>query len=222
MPRLVLTPLIALALLLGSGLPAHATELELANAAFEQWKDGLPVGWSKSIGARRDPGDTPGRVVGPVGGAAFGLRQGLDEATALLCAEMEGGMRKVIETAVDYAAERFQFSRPIGSFQAIKYKMVNMYVKNTLARSNAYYGAWALNTNAPQLPLAAATARVGSTQAYYYAAKENIQIHGGMGFTWEVDCQFFYRRSKVLAVAIGSERIWQDKLIMASDHVSID
>lgn len=63
MPRLVLTPLIALALLLGSGLPAHATELELANAAFEQWKDGLPVGWSKSIGARRDPGDTPGRVV---------------------------------------------------------------------------------------------------------------------------------------------------------------
>ena len=91
-----------------------------------------------------------------------------------------------------------------------------MYVKNTLARSNAYFGAWALNTGADELPLAAATARVGSTQAYYYASKENIQTHGGMGYTWEFDCQFYYRRSKVLAVNIGSEPEWQQKLISAS------
>ena len=90
-------------------------------------------------------------------------------------------------------------------------------VKNTLARSNAYFGAWALNTNAEELPLAAATARVGSTQALYYAAKENIQTHGGMGFTWEFDCQFYYRRSKVLAVNIGSEAHWQQKLIAAAN-----
>ena len=94
-----------------------------------------------------------------------------------------------------------------------------MYVKNSLARSNAYYGAWALNSNAPELPLAAATARVGSTQAYYFSSKESIQTHGGMGFTWELDCQFYYRRAKVLAVAIGSERVWSDKLIKASDHI---
>ena len=95
-----------------------------------------------------------------------------------------------------------------------------MYVKNTLARSNAYYGAWALNSNASELPLAAATARVGSTQAYYYASKESIQTHGGMGFTWELDCHFYYRRAKVLAVTIGSERVWSDKLINASDLVT--
>jgi acyl-CoA dehydrogenase len=90
-----------------------------------------------------------------------------------------------------------------------------MYVKNTLARSNCYYGAWALNTNAAELPIAAATARVAGIQAYYFASKENIQTHGGMGFTWEFDCQFHYRRSKLLSVTIGSEAQWQDKLITA-------
>ena len=116
---------------------------------------------------------------------------------------------------------RYAFGRPIASYQAIKHKLADMYVKNTLARGNAYYGAWALNTDAEELPLAAATARVGSTQAYYYASKENIQTHGGMGFTWEFDCQFFYRRSKVLALEIGSESLWQDKLIDASAHVDV-
>ena len=86
-------------------------------------------------------------------------------------------------------------------------------VKNTLARSNCYYGAWALNTDADELPLAAATARVSAIQAYYFASKENIQTHGGMGYTWEFDCQFYYRRSKLLSVAIGSEAMWQDRLI---------
>ena len=94
-------------------------------------------------------------------------------------------------------------------------------VKNTLARSNTYYGAWALNTNAVELPLAAATARVGSSQALYFAAKENIQTHGGMGYTWEFDCQFYYRRAKILALVIGSEGVWQEKLIQASDELDV-
>jgi alkylation response protein AidB-like acyl-CoA dehydrogenase len=93
-----------------------------------------------------------------------------------------------------------------------------MYVKNTLARSNCYYGAWALNTDAAELPLAAATARVSATQAYYFASKENIQTHGGMGYTWEFDCQFYYRRSKLLSVNIGSEARWQEKLIAAVEQ----
>ena len=79
--------------------------------------------------------------------------------------------------------------------------------KNTLARSNCYYGAWALSTNADELPLAAQQLEVAATQAYYYASKENIQTHGGMGFTWEFDCQFPCRRSKLLAVTIGSEAV---------------
>jgi alkylation response protein AidB-like acyl-CoA dehydrogenase len=115
--------------------------------------------------------------------------------------------------AKNYALGRYAFGRPIASYQAIKHKLADMYVKNTLARSNCYYGAWALDSNAPNLPLAAATARVAATQAYYYASKENIQTHGGMGFTWEFDCQFHYRRAKVLSVVIGNESQWQDKLV---------
>jgi alkylation response protein AidB-like acyl-CoA dehydrogenase len=116
---------------------------------------------------------------------------------------------------------RYAFGRPIASYQAIKHKLANMYVKNTLARSNCYYGAWALNTNADELPLAAATARVSAIQAYYFAAKENIQTHGGMGYTWEFDCQFFYRRSKLLSLTIGSEAMWQDRLIDAYETHAI-
>ncbi len=147
------------------------------------------------------------------------LEKILDRAAVLYAWEQLGGSETCLAMAKDHAMQRYAFGRPIGSFQAIKHKLANMYVKNTLARSNAYYGAWALNTDAEELPLAAATARVGSTQAYYFSSKESIQTHGGMGFTWEVDCQFYYRRAKVLAVAIGSERVWSDKLIKASDHI---
>jgi alkylation response protein AidB-like acyl-CoA dehydrogenase len=149
------------------------------------------------------------------------LEQILNRAAVLFAWEQLGGSDTCLEMAKEYAMGRYAFGRPIASYQAIKHKLADMYVKNTLARSNAYYGAWALNTNAPELPLAAATARVGSIQALYYSSKENIQTHGGMGYTWEFDCQFYYRRSKVLALVIGSEGLWQEKLINASDQVDV-
>ena len=149
------------------------------------------------------------------------LQQILDRAAVLIAWEQLGGSDACLEQAKEYAMGRYAFGRPIASYQAIKHKLADMYVKNTLARSNAYYGAWALNTGADELPLAAATARVGSTQAYYYASKENIQTHGGMGYTWEFDCQFYYRRSKVLSVVIGSEGLWAEKLIAASDQADV-
>ena len=139
----------------------------------------------------------------------------LNRAAVLLAWEQTGGSDAALEMAKEYAMGRYAFGRPIAGYQAIKHKLANMYVKNTLARSNCYYGAWALNTNAPELPIAAATARVAGIQAYYFASKENIQTHGGMGFTWEFDCQFHYRRSKLLSLTIGSEAQWQDKLITA-------
>ena len=138
-----------------------------------------------------------------------------DRAAVLFAWEQVGGAQAALEQAKEYAMGRYAFGRPIASYQAIKHKLANMYVKNTLARSNCYYGAWALNTDADELPLAAATARVSAIQAYYFASKENIQTHGGMGYTWEFDCQFFYRRSKLLSVNIGSEAMWQDRLIDA-------
>ena len=90
-----------------------------------------------------------------------------------------------------YAMERYAFGRPIGSFQAIKHKLADVYVAIELARSNAYYGAWALSADAAELPLAAATARVSATEAFHLASKENIQTHGGIGFTWDVDCHLY-------------------------------
>ncbi|NKB98447.1 MAG: acyl-CoA dehydrogenase [Pseudomonadales bacterium] len=140
----------------------------------------------------------------------------LDRAAVLYAWEQLGGAETCLVQAKEYAMGRYAFGRPIASYQAIKHKLADMYVKNTLARGNAYFGAWALDTGADDLPLAAATARVGSTQAYYYASKENIQTHGGMGYTWEFDCQFYYRRSKVLSVNIGSEGLWQQKLLDAA------
>ena len=115
--------------------------------------------------------------------------------------------------ARDYALERFAFGRPIGSLQAIKHMLADMYVSATLARSNCYYGAWALSTDAPELPTAAATARVSATQAYQHCSRNNIQVHGGMGFTWQFDCHLYYRRSNLLAVSLGPLSGWEDRLI---------
>ena len=122
-------------------------------------------------------------------------------------------VQHLLDLSVDYAKSRLQFGRQIGSFQAIKHMLADMYVSATLARSNGYYGAWALNSGAAELPVAAATARVSATQAFQHCAKNNIQVHGGMGFTWAFDCHLFYRRSNALALGLGSQATWEDKLI---------
>ena len=165
--------------------------------------------------AKIDFDNAPAELVGAAGEGWSLTRKILDRAAVLFAWEQVGGANAALEQAKEYAMGRYAFGRPIAGFQAIKHKLANMYVKNTLARSNCYYGAWALSTDADELPLAAATARVSAIQAYYFASKENIQTHGGMGFTWEFDCQFHYRRAKLLSVNIGSERIWQDRLIAA-------
>jgi len=137
----------------------------------------------------------------------------LDRAAVLIAFEQLGGAQACLDMAVDYAKGRYAFSRQIGSFQAIKHKLADMYVAIELGRSNAYYGAWALSTESAQLPLAAAAARIAASDAYYFAAKENIQAHGGMGFTWEIDCHLFYRRAKLLAVQAGGPSVWKEKLV---------
>jgi alkylation response protein AidB-like acyl-CoA dehydrogenase len=146
------------------------------------------------------------------------LQRILDRAAILFAWEQVGGAAAALSMARDYALRRYAFGRPIGSYQAIKHKLAIAYVKNTLARSNCYYGAWALHADAPDIPIAAASARVSATQAYYHASKENIQTHGGMGFTWESDCQLYYRRAKLLSVNLGSEATWQERLIRAIEH----
>jgi alkylation response protein AidB-like acyl-CoA dehydrogenase len=135
-----------------------------------------------------------------------------DRAAVLLAFEQLGGADRCLEMARDYALERYAFGRPIGSYQAIKHKLADVFIKNEVARANAYYGAWALSTGAPELPLAAAAARVAGSAAYWLAAKENIQTHGGIGFTWEADCHFFYRRARHLGLVVGAPRDWKRRL----------
>jgi len=162
--------------------------------------------------------------VEPLGNSGDGWHiatQVLDRAAVLMAFEQLGGADRALEMARDYALDRMAFGRPIGSFQAIKHILADMYVSATLARSNCYYGAWALSSGASELPVAAATARVSATTAFQHCSKNNIQVHGGMGFTWAFDCHLYYRRSNGLALALGSLSTWESQLIerMSSGNV---
>jgi acyl-CoA dehydrogenase len=157
--------------------------------------------------------DVPAELVGR-GGEGWDLqRRILDRAAIIVAFEQIGGADACLHMAKDYALTRHAFGRPIASFQAIKHKLADVYIANELARSNAYYGAWALSTNARELPLAASAARVSATQAFDFAANENVQIHGGIGFTWEADCHLFQKRARDLALSLGPQRIWKDRLV---------
>ena len=151
--------------------------------------------------------------LGATGDGWYIATQVIDRAAVLMAFEQLGGADRALEMARDYALERMAFGRPIGSFQAIKHMLADMYVSATLARSNCYYGAWALGSSPAELPVAAATARGSATTAFQHCSKNNIQVHGGMGFTWAFDCHLFYRRSNGLALALGSLSTWESELI---------
>jgi alkylation response protein AidB-like acyl-CoA dehydrogenase len=155
----------------------------------------------------------PVEALGASGQGAAIAERVRDRAAILIAFEQVGGSERALEMARDYALDRMAFGRQIGSFQAVKHMLADMYVSATLARSNAYYGAWALSTDAAELPVAAATARVSATQAFQHCSKNNIQVHGGMGFTWAFDCHLFYRRANALALTLGSLSHWEDLLI---------
>ncbi|MGE0830245.1 MAG: acyl-CoA dehydrogenase family protein [Hyphomonadaceae bacterium] len=151
--------------------------------------------------------------LGETGAGMEQVQHILDRAAVYLAFEQIGGADRALEMARDYALSRYAFGRPIGSFQAIKHKLADVYVKNELARSHAYYGAWALASDASALPEAAAAARVSASEAFWLAAKENIQTHGGMGFTWAMDCHLYYRRAQHLALAAGAPAVWRERLV---------
>jgi alkylation response protein AidB-like acyl-CoA dehydrogenase len=131
------------------------------------------------------------------------LARTLDLAAIALANEMVGGAQKVLEMAVDYAKKRVQFGRPIGSFQAIKHKCADMLLEVELAKSAAYYAAAAADEDDVELPALAALAKSLASDAFRQAAAENIQIHGGVGFTWEYDAQLYFKRAKGSEVFLG-------------------
>jgi alkylation response protein AidB-like acyl-CoA dehydrogenase len=136
-------------------------------------------------------------------GGASALARVLDRARVGLCAEMLGGAERVLQMSVAYAKSREQFGRPIGSFQAIQHRCADMLVALESARSATWYAAWALETEAPDADVAAAIAKALLSEAGPRIAGDGIQIHGGLGFTWEQDLHLYYRRALVSARLFG-------------------
>jgi alkylation response protein AidB-like acyl-CoA dehydrogenase len=135
------------------------------------------------------------------------------ERAAVLTAFLQiGGADACLEAAREYALGRWAFGRPIAQYQAVKHRLVDIHAANELARSNAYFGAWALDGAAADLPMAGASARVSATEAFERAARDNMQTHGGIAATWAHDSHLYYRRSRHLATLLGSASEWRDRV----------
>lgn len=146
---------------------------------------------------------TIAKLVGKEGGALAGLDATLQVAAAALAAEQVGGAQRVLDASVEYAKTRVQFGRPIGSFQAIKHKCADMLLDVESAKSAAYYAAWSAQELSDELPIAASLAKSFCSEAYFHCAAENIQIHGGIGFTWEHPAHLYFKRAKSSELFLG-------------------
>jgi alkylation response protein AidB-like acyl-CoA dehydrogenase len=162
--------------------------------------------------ARLTFADTPARLVGDAGGAAAVLARTLDLAAVALAAEATGGAQRCLDLAVQYAKERIQFGRPIGSFQAIKHKCSDMFLEVESARSAAYAAASEAAEGSPDLAAAASLAKAYCTDAFFNTAAENIQIHGGIGFTWEHDAHLYFKRAKSSQLLLGDPTYHRERV----------
>lgn len=151
-----------------------------------------------------------------------GLKRAIDIATASLVAEMVGGMQRTLDMTVEYAKTRKQFGKTIGSFQAVQHQCADMYLETESSRSAAYYAAWALEENVPDAPAAVSIAKIYASDAGRTVGNRGIQIHGGMGFTWENDLHLYYRRAKASETALGDATFHRERLArLAIDTASV-
>jgi alkylation response protein AidB-like acyl-CoA dehydrogenase len=155
--------------------------------------------------ARVELAAVPARRIGPAD-VRTALTRTLEFVATALAAEQTGGAERCLHLAVEYAKVREQFGRPIGSFQAIKHKCADMLMSVESARSAAYYAAWTADAEPGEFPRAAAVAKAYCSDAYLRVAAENIQIHGGIGFTWEHDAHLYFRRAKSTQHLFGDPR----------------
>jgi alkylation response protein AidB-like acyl-CoA dehydrogenase len=153
--------------------------------------------------AKLDFDGTPARLIGTDGGGWSTLSTVLDLAAVGLAAEQVGGAQFCLEMAVQYAKDRVQFGRPIGSFQAIKHKCADMLLEVESAKSAAYYAGWCASEMNDELPAVASLAKAYCSEAYFHATAENIQIHGGIGFTWEHPAHLYFKRAKSSELLFG-------------------
>jgi acyl-CoA dehydrogenase len=184
-----------LADLSGPGVTIRALDpIDRTRPAAEIGFDGTPVDLL--------PGSNPATIQGLLDGAAV-----------LAAFEQIGVAERALALTTAYAKERRAFGRQIGSFQAVKHRLADMFAKIELARSNAFFGAWALASRDSRLPEAAAVARLTALDAVQFATEESIQLHGGIGFTWAADPHLFLRRGWQLKADLGSADAWRERLI---------
>ena len=155
----------------------------------------------------------PGALVGAEGQGEPLMSQILDLACLALAAEQAGGARRCLEMSAGYARTRFQFGRPIGSFQAVKHKCADMLIRVELAEATVREAARLADEASPEFPVAAATAHICCSQAYMFAAAENIQVHGGVGFTWEHPAHLYFRRAKSSELLFGGPAVYHERLL---------
>ena len=161
--------------------------------------------------AHLDFESVPAAPLGTVGDAGPALRRTLDQACVCLAAESVGGAQRCLDSAVAYARERVQFGRAIGSFQAIKHKCAEVLLEVESAKATAYFAAWSAE-NDSELTLAAALAKSICDDAFRLAAAENIQIHGGIGFTWEHPAHLYFKRAKASELFLGDAAFHRERL----------
>jgi alkylation response protein AidB-like acyl-CoA dehydrogenase len=152
--------------------------------------------------------NTPAQLLG----STKNLGRALDVATAALCAEMIGGMQRTLELTVAYAKTRKQFGKPIGIFQAVQHLCADMYLETESSRSAAYYAAWALEENAPDAAASVSVAKMYASDASRTVGNRGIQVHGGMGFTWENDLHLYYRRAKASETMLGDPTFHRERI----------
>jgi alkylation response protein AidB-like acyl-CoA dehydrogenase len=157
----------------------------------------------------RVPGDA---VLGQRDGGWTPLARVLERATVALCAEMCGGAQRVLEMTTEYAKIRVAFGKPIGSYQGVKHRAADMLVDVENAKSLTYYAAWAVDENAPEAALAASMAKAYTSDAYRKVSGAGIQLHGGIGFTWEHDLHLYFKRAKSSEFTFGDATYHRERV----------
>jgi alkylation response protein AidB-like acyl-CoA dehydrogenase len=186
------------------GLTIKSLEtLDMTRRWSEVRFDGVQLGADAVMG-------TPDKAWAP-------LKRALDWSTAALCAEMVGGVQKVLETSTEYAKTRQQFGKPIGIYQAVSHKLADMLVLSESGKSATYYAAWTVDADAPDRSLASSMAKAYVSDAYRKVAGDGIQVHGGIGFTWEHDMHLYFKRAKSSEVTLGDATYHRELVAQALD-----
>jgi alkylation response protein AidB-like acyl-CoA dehydrogenase len=211
-----------------AGNKLNGTKLFVTDAAVADFivvvaRDGVYVVDAKAAGLRIEPmkgmdlarkiysvefKNTPAEKLGDTDR----LANALDVATAALCAEMVGGMQRALDLTVAYAKTRKQFGKPIGIFQAVQHLCADMYLETESSRSATYYAAWALEENVPDAATAVSVAKMYASDASRTVGNRGIQVHGGMGFTWENDLHLYYRRAKASETMLGDATFHRERI----------